>query len=279
MYQELFKSRHILNKEPYKLSSFLKLRRAPKYYAVFCQTFVRAVTGKKVFDDRFKNPLWNPDHIFTVSDEAFALVTLENHWDRWEALFKHHGYDIPPTRSMSETKKRKQEEISETPRYTCGGITYADTDSTGYSKGWSAEGLNRFNDLFDSVEADRESHPNFNAELCASARAPRVHVKIVRKKPSTKPKARFDSFTAFEQKKVLTDTSNFGEIGSTFSDDNMLGDPSNDVDDDERNAVDQGGDQAEADDDAASDLSSAAQDSTDDEGNDENAQVGRMAQV
>lgn len=234
------------------------------------------MTGKKVFDDRFKNPLWNPDHIFTISDEAFALVTLENHWDRWEALFKHHGYDIPPTRSMSETKKRKPEQISETPRYTCGGITYADTDSTGYSKGWSAEGLNRFNDLFDSVEADRESHPNFNAELCASARAPRVHVKIVRKKPSTKPKARFDSFTAFEQKKVLTDTSNFGEIGSTFLDDNVHGDPSNDIDDDEGNVVDRGGGQEDEND--ISDATSAAS-SSDDEDNDENAQVKGVAQV
>lgn len=236
------------------------------------------MTGFRAFDDRFKNPLWDPNKIFTVSDEAFALVTLENHFDHWLALLKHHSYNIPPARSMSGTKKRKQEEISETPRYTSGGITYgnmAEADlSKSKSKGWSTEGINRFNELYELVIADRENFPNFNVNFCARAREPRVNLTVVPKKPSKKPQARYDSFLAFEQQLVLSDTTNLGEVGSTFFDNNKEGDPRNCIHD---NVEDEQDNEEEDNEDRVSDASSAAVDSSDDEGIDENAQAKRVA--
>ena len=127
------------------------------------------------------------------------------------------------------------------------------------------------------VQADHKSNPNFNLELCARVREPRVNVNIVRKKPSKKPQARFDSFAAFDHnKRTLADTTNCGEMGSAYMDDNEQGDPSNDI---HNHMVDQGDDQEEDNVDAVSDASSAASESSDDEGNDENGQVECMAQV
>jgi hypothetical protein len=45
--------------------------------------------------------------------------------------------------------------------YTRGGIKYDKTDMTQSVKGWSEEGIARFNALFDQVLADRAESPNF----------------------------------------------------------------------------------------------------------------------
>jgi hypothetical protein len=44
--------------------------------------------------------------------------------------------------------------------YTRGGIKYDKTDKTQLVKGWSKEGIARFNALFDQVIADRAENPN-----------------------------------------------------------------------------------------------------------------------
>jgi len=142
------------------------------------------------------------------------------------------------------------------------------------SKGWSTEGINRFNELYELVIADRENFPNFNVNFCARAREPRVNLTVVPKKPSKKPQARYDSFLAFEQQLVLSDTTNLGEIGSTFFDNNKEGDPRNCIHD---NVEDEQDNEEEDNEDRVSDASSAAVDSSDDEGIDENAQAKRVA--
>jgi hypothetical protein len=45
--------------------------------------------------------------------------------------------------------------------YTRGGIKYYKTSETQSVKGWSAEGIMRFNTLFDLVKRDRAENPDF----------------------------------------------------------------------------------------------------------------------
>jgi len=48
--------------------------------------------------------------------------------------------------------------------YTRGGIKYDKTDITQSVKGWSDEGIKRFNALFDKVKQDRKEFPQFERD-------------------------------------------------------------------------------------------------------------------
>ena len=51
--------------------------------------------------------------------------------------------------------------------FTRGGIKYDKTDKTQAVKGWSDEGIARFDALFDQVKQDRANYPDFEKEwLC-----------------------------------------------------------------------------------------------------------------
>ena len=47
------------------------------------------------------------------------------------------------------------------PKYTCGGILYSSNSNRDDGKGWSNEGIERFNKLFDLVRKDHKKHPGF----------------------------------------------------------------------------------------------------------------------
>ena len=47
------------------------------------------------------------------------------------------------------------------PRYTGGGLKNGKKETIGIGKGWSIEGIYRFNVLFHFVMKDRDQNPNF----------------------------------------------------------------------------------------------------------------------
>ena len=49
------------------------------------------------------------------------------------------------------------------PKYTCiGAMPGLQAERTGdFGKGWTNEGIQRFNELFDKVKEDQLNHPNF----------------------------------------------------------------------------------------------------------------------
>jgi hypothetical protein len=73
----------------------------------------------------------------SVSDEAFALLVLENCEERWSDMYKNNM-----TKSIKKNK------------YTDGGRA-CKTGRSRNLKGWSNKGLNRFNELYRLVKADR----------------------------------------------------------------------------------------------------------------------------
>ena len=104
------------------------------FYFDFINYFVLAVVGKTKYRcDSCTRLLSN---FATVSEEAFALLSLENNYDTWM--------------DMGLTGNTK---ISNVPRkYTNGGKSQGKIATSQHNRGWSDEGLRRFNELFDLVE-------------------------------------------------------------------------------------------------------------------------------
>ena len=75
--------------------------------------------------------------LVTEADEALAALILENNFDEWKMKAKGLGLD-------------KEKRYT---KYTHGGV-----DGKGIRKGWSLEGRERFNKLFDSIDKLRKSH-------------------------------------------------------------------------------------------------------------------------
>ncbi len=119
------------------------MRESKTDYMFFCDHLLGAVTGMKRFakDSRSRHI----SQIATVSDEAFALVLLENNFNVWSDMYS--------------TGVTKGSTIN--PEYTNGGNSISNGRSRKY-KGWSDAGIDKYNDLFDKVKQDRKQHLNFD---------------------------------------------------------------------------------------------------------------------
>ncbi len=70
---------------------------------------------------------------------------------------------------MQQRGLKQREFQSDIPTvYTRGGIKYNKTSVTQPVKGWSAEGIVRFNTLFDLVKMDRAENPDFEMHWLAA---------------------------------------------------------------------------------------------------------------
>ena len=132
-------------------------------YADFVVFYIGAVIGLRRFEKEKCRKKYS-DYV-TVSDEAFAVLTIENNWLRWMAMAKaKHWKDSPvPTKwtvtrdkptPMQNSKSKKRAVVKD-----------ADTDNDMIQqgpqarryRGWSAHGINRYNQLFEQIEKERTS--------------------------------------------------------------------------------------------------------------------------
>ena len=74
--------------------------------------------------------------LITEADEALAAVIFENNFEEWDMLAR--GFEIDKNKRLT--------------RYTHGG-----EESGGARKGWSIEGKERYNDMFDTIDRLRRS--------------------------------------------------------------------------------------------------------------------------
>jgi hypothetical protein len=65
------------------MEQFLQLRKNRKAFQFFCEKFLSVVVGKNKWKDGrlFHHKV---SKVATVSDEAMALLHLENNFDRWQ---------------------------------------------------------------------------------------------------------------------------------------------------------------------------------------------------
>jgi hypothetical protein len=120
--------------------------------------FIPCVVGKKKFKATMSGQIKRDVEICTVSDEAFALLLLENQYDRWTDIFTINQKMTMEVLGSSERRKRKWEsDVS--PKYTEGGINYSDNRKMS-QKGWKESGIVRFNALCALVKEDRTQQPD-----------------------------------------------------------------------------------------------------------------------
>ena len=155
----------------YRLSDFLRLRSDPDAYSDYFKYFLPAVGRKSFWRHLVSNAKCDSD-LATVSNEAFGLLVLENHWERWLDMYqKSRGkVDLFRTKRRTKEKREKAHCISNIPpKYTKGGIVYKNRRKSHEDggKGWSAKGIERFNELFDLVKLDRKEYPGFLQEWIA----------------------------------------------------------------------------------------------------------------
>ena len=133
---------------PNLIVNMLKLRKLPdgevnESYIFFCENFLKCVVGAQSFSKGWKRA-GSISEIATLSDEALALLLLENSNYRWINLHQ---------------KKKMGEEVAENelvkPLYTAAGKHKQQKGFTKRYGGWKNDGIERFNELLDMVRADR----------------------------------------------------------------------------------------------------------------------------
>jgi hypothetical protein len=123
-------------KEMPTIEDWLTLRNnKEEWYTTFFDLFIIHVVGAATF--RSKVVVQFVSSFVTVSDEAFALLVLDNCEEKWEDM-----YEKKVTKSNKKNK------------YTDGGKSSKSGRSRNL-KGWSNKGLNRFNELYRLIKADR----------------------------------------------------------------------------------------------------------------------------
>lgn len=115
------------------LQEFLDLRLNENVFEIFCDKILRCVVGKLVWRERICHELVSV--IATPSDEALALLILENSWDRWEQI-----YDLDGDHKNAKIQTK----------WT------SDPQHASPFSGWNLEGRERFNELRRLVINDRK---------------------------------------------------------------------------------------------------------------------------
>ena len=154
----------------YKLIDFLKLRSDPEAYGEFFKYFLPAVGRKSFWRHLVSNAECDND-LSTISNEAFGLLVLENHWDRWVDMYNKSDGNVEQLKVKRKGRDRLERAYcvsSIAPKYTQGGVVFkGKRRSNDGGKGWSARGIERFNELFDLVALDRREYPEFVKEWVA----------------------------------------------------------------------------------------------------------------
>ena len=114
-------------------------------YVYFCQKYLKCVVGVQAFNRGVKNKL-DISQIATSSDEALALLLLENSELRWTVEYQQKASNSVNEEQLPKTK------------YTCCGQKKLQKGFTRKYGGWKQEGIDRFNELTKLVRVDRKNN-------------------------------------------------------------------------------------------------------------------------
>ena len=170
----------------------LKLRSGDdKVMMRFCDSWLSCVVGKN--DWKKRRTKEKISEIATPSDEAFALLVLENIWDAWMEVPIEEWEKSKKKREEDEGEAEQTDDVSQDQRMGGRGSKKGGKCRTGkYTKGyvsagrymgWTNEGLERYNQLLKQVKADREMDCQFE-ETYLERNKRRFGPKEVRKKYS-----------------------------------------------------------------------------------------------
>ena len=133
------------------------LEKSKEALEVFYDLYVRAVVTTKRYNNRLMYSDLAPNMMLsTISDDAYALLTLENNEDVWLERWENEGGD--------EGNEEKDNQDDNT-------ATASETKYTETYKGWNNDGKRRYNALYDMFREFRERCPNFFMDICRAVRA------------------------------------------------------------------------------------------------------------
>jgi hypothetical protein len=111
----------------------------------FCVLCLKHIVGSSSWRQNYRRETISS--AFTISDEAFAFLVLDNNRDYWKLCYDVGEHNIPVVESTSAsgraTKRRKVDT-----RYTKRG-------SAGGMQGWNREGIDAYNALLKEVMINR----------------------------------------------------------------------------------------------------------------------------
>ena len=131
-------------------------------YSVYFTRFAPILEKKHIWQQNLINAKTDRD-VISISSEAFGLLVLENQWDRWVDIYVRSGGDIVTDKNF----KLKDVNTTVAPNFTRGGTALDEPEikkrasKKDSKKGWTARGIQRFNELYDLVAADRTMNPDF----------------------------------------------------------------------------------------------------------------------
>ena len=156
-------------KLPENVEDFLQLSKDTSTMKLFLESFVSCVVGRM----KWRNLCHEQriSKIATATDEAFALLVLENIWDAWK--------EVDPQEYIMARSKRRREEDDEDEvveansndgkskrrrrKEIAGQYTKEHRNAKRY-RGWGEDGHARFNQLVNLVREDRKVRALFEEE-------------------------------------------------------------------------------------------------------------------
>ena len=117
------------------IEDFLQMRSNEKAFFQFCDHILPCVVGKKLWDKSMG--VKHMSGIATTTDEAWALLVLENSWDVWKQQARSPNGKV-------ELKERRSTKWTNT------------SSLASRSEGWGQKGMRRFNELVRKVKEDRQ---------------------------------------------------------------------------------------------------------------------------
>ena len=139
---------HHQNQESITSADLVAARDNQEIYNLLFNKFIPCVMGKQKFQQQLRLADETREQEFcTVSDEAYAILVIENLEERWNDILEKNDYKVHPNRG-----KKEREWISDIPpKYTMGGIKYKNKNINNQGRGWGEEGINRYNELCSTI--------------------------------------------------------------------------------------------------------------------------------
>jgi hypothetical protein len=116
-------------------------------FLYFCFYFLKCVVGVHAFNRCMKQQMKISD-VATPSDEALALLLLENSERRWTTEYLNQV--------AKEQANQEKPQAVPLPKYTGLGNGKQDKGFTKKFGGWTQAGIQRYNEIFDDVVNDRK---------------------------------------------------------------------------------------------------------------------------
>ena len=198
---------------PFHIKDIVKGRVDKKTYKFFYSTFLPLMYKRSIWNEMIVKAK-KEIHLVSISSEAFALVTLESQWDCWIDLYVKSNGKVATDKRLSI----KTIQSSIPARYTRGGLSNLNRkgiNTVEVKKGWTLQGIKRFNYLFEFVKKDRMKHSQFFYEWLNEEKKLKG-TKIVKRKMEKQ------YLKSNEKYAVMEDLSNEGDIEGTISQRNTI---------------------------------------------------------